>query len=236
MKIKTVLLTLLYTLAAADLHAQQDGFLSFSAPQYLPETFYQTFRNDLPVYNGRLYQGYLPTITGTPFVDEDQWIGGVVFFDSTWYKDLQLKYDAVAGELQVENPAKMPVILPNNRLYAFTLGQRKFVQLGMGNNNQLSTGFYEILSEGRLTALVLRRKTIKETTGQSVVEREFIWGNRFFIHKDGVFYPVNSKRNLYAIIKEKKAAIHKALKRNDIRFRKNPEAAIKMATQLYNQD
>ncbi len=236
MKIKTVVLTLLYTLTAANLHAQQDGFLSFTAPAYLPETFYKTFGKDLPIYNGRLYQGYLPTITGTPFLDEDQWTGGIVFFDSTWYKDVQLKYDVVAGELMVDNPGRMPVILPNNRLYGFTLGQRKFVKLGPGNSSLLSSGFYEMLSEGTLTALALRKKTIKETTGQSVIEREFIWNTRFFIYKDGTFYPVNSKRNLYAIIKEKKAAIHKALKKNDIRFRKNPEAAIRMATQLYNQD
>ncbi|MGJ7033482.1 hypothetical protein [Niabella hirudinis] len=236
MKKETALTLFFILLAAAGLHAQRSGSSLFKDPVYLPERFYTTFSNDLPIYNGRLYQGYLPTIAGTPFMDADQWTEGTVFFDSTWYKNTRLKYDVVAGELVIETPGKMPVILPANPLYAFTLGQERFIKLGPGNSKVLPAGFYEILDEGRLTVLALRKKIIKETTGQSVVEREFIWNNRFYIYQNNLFYPVTSKKNLYALTKEKKAAIHKALKRKQIRFRKDPETAIRTAAQLYNQD
>jgi len=234
---KGILLTLFYILlTAADLCAQPGGASLFKDPVYLPESFYTTFNNDLPIYNGRLYQGYLPTITGTPFTGEDQWREGSLLFDSTWYKTDRLKYDVVAGELIIENPGKMPVIIPGNPLHAFTLGKDKFIKLGPGNSKVLPDGFYELLDEGRLTPLVLRRKFIRETTGQSTVERDFAWSSRFYIYKGGVFYPVSSKKNLYALIKEKKAVIHKALKRKQLRFRQEPEATIRMAAQLYNQD
>ncbi|SDC81535.1 hypothetical protein [Niabella drilacis] len=236
MKKETVLTLFFILLATADLYAQRSGSSLFKDPVYLPERFYTTFSNDLPIYNGRLYQGYLPTITGTPFMDDDQWMEGTVFFDSTWYKNTRLKYDVVAGELVIENPNKMPVILPGSPLYAFTLGQERFIKLGPGNSTVLPAGFYEILDEGALTVLALRKKIIRETTGQSTVEREFTWNNRFYIYRDKVFYPVSSKKNLYALIKEKRSAIHKALKRKKARFRKDPEATIRMAVQLYNQD
>ncbi|WP_018630501.1 hypothetical protein [Niabella aurantiaca] len=233
---KETVLTLFCILLTAALYAQQGRASLFKDPVYLPDEFYARFNNDLPIYNGRLYQGYLPTITGTPFLGEDQWTEGTLYFDSTWYKNVRLKYDAVAGELLIENANKMPVILPGNLLDAFTIDKGKFIKLGPADSKALPAGFYEILDEGRLTPLVLRKKFIKETVGQSKVEREFAWSNRFYLYKEGAFYPVSSKKHLYALLKEKKAAIHKALKRKQIRFRKEPEAAIRLAAQLYNQD
>lgn len=232
---KETVLTCFCILLTAALYAQRGGASLFKDPVYLPDAFYATFNNDLPIYNGRLYQGYLPTITGTPFLEEDKWAEGTLYFDSTWYKNVRLKYDAVAGELLIENTNKMPVILPGNLLNAFTIEKKKFIKLGAGNSKVLSSGFYEILDEGTLTPLALRKKIIKETAGQSMIEREFVWSTRFYIYKEGMFYPVSSKKNLYALLKEKKTVIHKALKRKQIRFRKEPEAAIRMAAQLYNQ-
>lgn len=232
---KETILTFVCLLLTAALYAQRGRASLFKDPVYLPDAFYTTFNNDLPIYNGRLYQGYLPTITGTPFLDEDPWTTGSLYFDSIWYRNVRLRYDAVAGELLIENTNKMPVILSGNLLNAFTIGTEKFIKLGPWNSNVLPSGFYEILDEGTLTSLALRKKIIKETAGQLTVEREFAWSNLYYIYKDGAFYPVSSRKSLYALLKEKKAAIHKALKRKRIRFRKEPEAAIRMAVQLYNQ-
>ncbi len=203
----------------------------------LPQVYYQTFKGNEPIYNGRLFEAYSPLITGSPFLGDLKWGLGAICFDGVWYKDLSLRYDVNAGTLIIENQQKIPVIVSSEKLSAFFLGNRKFLQLGPDFDKSLTRAFYEIVDASSLPVLILRKKYIKEWIDQTQakVNREFTWNSQFYIYKNGACYQVQSQKDLTTILKLKKAVVRRALKKAHIRFKTDMEAAILTTVQLYNQ-
>ncbi|ANH83374.1 hypothetical protein A8C56_22425 [Niabella ginsenosidivorans] len=216
---------------------QNNSSVFFPDTTSLPQVYYTTFKGNEPIYNGRLFEAYSPLITGSPYLGEPKWDLGAACYDGVWYKDLNLRYDVYAGTLIIENRLKVPVILSNEKLSAFYLGNRKFLQLGPDFDKSLTRAFYEILNEATLPVLILRKKYIKEWIDQtqSKVNREFTWNSKFYIYRNGACYQVQSQKDLTTILKLRKAAVKKALRKAHIRFKTNMEAAILTTVQLYNQ-
>ena len=50
-----------------------------------------------------------------------------------------------------------------------------------------------------------------------------------------MFYPVNSKKSLLAIVKPKQKEVQQYLKKNKVKFKKAPEKAALMAVEYYDQ-
>lgn len=143
---------------------------------YLPPVYYESFKSDLPIYNGRLFESYPPSMIGTPFLDDSKWHNGAVCFDSVWYKNLNLRYDANAETLIIEDKQMLPVIISNQKVAAFYLENRKFVKLGTDIDKALVNGFYEILNEAKLPVLILR----KNTSGKRLISKnQKLTGNLF---------------------------------------------------------
>ncbi|MBO9617427.1 MAG: hypothetical protein J7539_00210 [Niabella sp.] len=234
-KLSAFFLTLLITSGSS--FAQSKSGLFALDSTYLPAAYYENLKTDLPIYNGRLFESYPPTVIGTPFLDDAKWHNGAVCFDSIWYKNLSLRYDANDGSLLIEDKQLMPVIMPRQKLSAFYLEHRKFVKLDPSVDKTLTDGFYEVLNETKLPVLILRKKYIRETIDQqqSKIDREFVWISKFYIYKDKRFQPVQSQKDLYTILGMRRSVVAKALRKAHIKFKTNAEDAILTAAQLYNQ-
>ncbi|WP_008586675.1 hypothetical protein [Niabella soli] len=233
---KKQLAFLLTLLIASGVAAQSRKAVFLLDTSYLPPVYYESFKSDLPIYNGRLFESYPPSMIGTPFLDDSKWHNGAVCFDSVWYKNLNLRYDANAETLIIEDKQMLPVIISNQKVAAFYLENRKFVKLGTDIDKALVNGFYEILNEAKLPVLILRKKYIRETINQqeSKVDREFIWISKFYIYKDQRFLQVHSQKDLYTILGVRRAVVARALRKAHIKFKTNAEEAILAAAQLYN--
>ncbi|GAB3422832.1 hypothetical protein [Niabella aquatica] len=202
------------------------------APTYLPSVFYKTFGQDLPIYNGRLFGGYSSNIKGTAFFNDVQREIGTIVYDGVAYKDLPLIYDIYTDELIVRNNDNLPYLLFSNRISAFTFKNYYFIRI---DSNAVPTGFYQIIERGALSLFCKRQKVIKETIDGMTVERNFIVTDRFYILKNDQYYPVTSKRAFYKLVKEKKQAIAKQLRSQNLTFKKNFEDFITTGIYIYNQ-
>jgi hypothetical protein len=211
----------------------QDNLKKTAEPVFLPDSFYLTFRDHLPLLNGRLFTGYSPATAGHPFYPKNSWVPSVIKYDGIWYK-AQAMYDVCNKDLVVQHSdSTFPFIVLPERLEQFTLDNRNFIRLDQTTDAKLTPGFYEVITEGAFTFIAKREKIIEEEIVDRTVEREFVVTDMFFVRKDNRFYRIKKKGDLYAIIKDKKSVIQKSIKEKQIDIRKNLEEAIIVAAGFY---
>lgn len=66
-----------------------------------------------------------------------------------------------------------------------------------------------------------------------IVERGFVYQPFYYVRKMGQYHQVRNKSQLYKLISEKKNEIVKELKKEEIKYKKDPEAALKIAAGFY---
>ncbi|MCG2614003.1 hypothetical protein LZZ85_06910 [Terrimonas sp. NA20] len=211
----------------------QDNLKRTADPVFLPDSFYITFREHLPLFNGRLFIGYSPSTGGHPFYPKNNWVPAVIKYDGVWY-NAQAMYDVCNKDLVVQHSdSTSPFIVLPERLEQFTLDHRNFVHLDQTTDPRLTPGFYEVVTEGAFTFIAKREKIIEEEIVDRTIEREFVVTDMFFVRKDNKFFRIKKKSDLLAIIKDKKTAILKSIREKQIDIRKNLEEAIIVAAGFY---
>ncbi|MGE9314490.1 hypothetical protein ACLOAU_22735 [Niabella sp. CJ426] len=203
---------------------------------YLPDEYYYTLGNDLPVYSGRLFLGYASNIKGSPYIPETGWSSGSVLYNNIWYKMSNLKLDVHTRELIIQTPAQFSIIPSGYRISSFILGERKFLRIDSTTRSVAKAGFYEILLDGPLKVLAWRTATLEQKIEQLTLEYEFLRKDEFFLQKNGQLIKIVSKRDVYEPLKDKKKLIKKTLKPLGLSFKKNKELLLLKAVETYNQN
>ena len=203
---------------------------------YLPDQYYNTLGNDLPVYSGRLFLGYASNIKGSPYLPDAGWASGSVLYNNIWYKMNALKLDVHTKELIIQTPAQFSIIPYGYRISNFTLSEKKFLRIDSTARSAARAGFYELLLDGPLKVLAWRSATLEQKIEQLTLEYEFLRKDEFFLQRDGQLIKVVSKRGLHELLKDKKKLIKKTLKPLGLSFKKNRELLILKAVETYNQN
>ncbi|MDQ3277569.1 MAG: hypothetical protein M3Q06_04545 [Bacteroidota bacterium] len=189
-----------------------------------------------PLFYGRQYVGYEFVIEGIPFYPTDEWQKGTITYRDVTYRDVLLKYDLVKDEVLVLHPnGYTPVILFAPRIDFFTMGEKKFVYLPALEAAPFKAGVYEEVSRGALTLYAKRSKLLSEEIVSNKIEREFVDNHSFYIRKEGKLVAANKEKVIMALVEEKKKESKALLKKDGIKFRKNPEAALRTIVTFYNQ-
>jgi len=210
----------------------QDNQSGPASASFLPDPYYRSFNVSLPVYNGRVFDPYASDIKGYALIPEVRWAAITVLYDGIWY-NVTGRYDCHADQLILRNPDSTCLFVPNrDRVSQFMMDGRTFLKMDSGINASFK-GYYEMIADGPLTVYAKRGMLLHEDISGTVVEREFIPENFYYIRKNAKFYPVRTKSNLFALIPEKKNQVQKELKNQQIKFRRDPEAAILIAAGLY---
>jgi len=69
-----------------------------------------------------------------------------------------------------------------------------------------------------------------------VIVTKFLNHDRYYIHKDGLYYMVNNKKDVYRVYADKLHDLKKMMRRNHIKLkRKNFETAMVKASAFYDQ-
>ncbi len=201
----------------------------------LPRTFYQIFDKNLPIAYGRVFTGYSPQITGSPFFNGPGWTDGKVVFDNVTYEHLKLQYDVYANELIVKRDENLPYILSAEKIAGFTLGELSFIKIAKDNSWKLPPGFYQLQTNGPVQQIAARKKILKEIIEDSRIKKEFITVDEFYGFDEEQMIPIKNKKALFQLVKDKKALIRKELKGRNLSFKNNREAFITTAIEIYNQ-
>lgn len=186
------------------------------------------------IYNGKVFYGY-PGVKGEAFYPSGGWKKGSVLYDGFWHHDIFLQYDIHKDQVIIRHPNSMSICLFSERVEKFYYGEYTFVRLDPGKDNVVKAGFYQQLSKGKVTIIVARQKKIEENIVDLSIERKFVSGNTYYALKDGHYYPVNNRKSLLKLLKDKRQSILKQLKKEKLKYKHDAEKTIISMTEFYNQ-
>ncbi|GAB3333519.1 hypothetical protein GCM10027299_41140 [Larkinella ripae] len=217
--------------------ASADSSFRENAIRHANTRYVRSVTDQARFYNGAEYVGHSPAIKGHPYVDS-LWRTGTITYDGVDYQNVQLLYDLVDDVVVVPHiDSVYRIQLQSIKVNRFTIPNHHFVRIvrDTARNIGLRTGFYDQLYDGRSKVLARRSKTIKSEFVQNTVKEEYLTENSFYIGKNGIFYPVKTKRSVLNLLADQKKTLRKYLRENRIKFAKNREAAIVKLTQQYDE-
>jgi len=174
--------------------------------------------------SGRLYNGVEYAfddfqIEGHPYLDRKIFQSNRVDFDGYTYEGIEIMYDIFRDQLVMahndENGDFVRIALFSKKVNGFTLSRRQFIRLSPDVVSNLTEGFYEFLYGGDLKVFARRiKKTRPSSDGR--YRYEFFQSDAFFIRKEGRYYSINSKNDLYNFLKDEKKPVKSYVKKNGI--------------------
>ncbi|HSV09597.1 MAG TPA: hypothetical protein VLI68_02440 [Hanamia sp.] len=201
--------------------------------------FYNHFSADnAPVYNGRHYIYFSYKMEGDPYFITGDFTNGSVNYSGRNYDSLPLLYDLARNQLVVLSQNKLfPIVLENDFIDSFSLHGHHFIKLLQDYRQNLNnTGFYDLLYNGNVQLLAKRAKNIDEQIKGDVLIRIFYSKDRFYVHKDSLYYLVSNKKDVLNLFKDKAHEIKKYMRKHHLKFRrKNFEEPIIKVTEFYDQ-
>lgn len=238
--IRTPLL-LIFLLTASILHGQSTYVdTSETARITAPVKFiYDSERGDESgIYNGILYYSYSSLIDGVAFFKTGEWNKGTVLFDEVWYKDIFMRYELVSDLLIVakDTSSGIYISLYSPRVKEFSYSGMQFLRFTRKDANPPpETGFYQVMVNGKLTALRRSVKVIEEKLEANKVDRWFEEKTKYYMVKDGIYHRVNNKKDILSVCKDHKKEVQQFLSKRKIKYRQNPENMIVLVAGFYNQ-
>lgn len=195
-----------------------------------------------PVYQGHEYLPYVLTARGNAFFITNTWENGSVLFKGRLYSHLPLLYDILKDQLVLRSWNKaFRILLSQQNVGWFNIGAHHFIRVNDEDSSKQSfppAGYYEELVQGPVLLLAKRIKTVVIPTYSSI--GEFEENDLYYIKKGGNFYRAKSKRSVLKALSDHKTAIKQYLRKNNIIFGSDKEAAmiemVKYENQLNNKD
>ena len=191
--------------------------------------------DNIRLYNGTEYARPYNGISGHPFFDTNSFQKGTVYFDGTQYRDVLMAYDMVGDELIIKAYQDLSLKLVTEKITSFYFSDHLFVRIVQdSNSNNLQTGFYEILNTGPVLALVKRKKIIERPL-RAEDPFKFSEYDSYFLKKDDVYYPIDSRNSLISVFHEYKNEIKIFLRKNKLNFKKDRANTLIKTVGYYTQ-
>jgi hypothetical protein len=190
-----------------------------------------------PLYNGIHYIEYAFTLKeGYPYFESQEFMPGEIYFDGMVFHDVPMYYDLVKDIVVIQDFRKVyKIVLPADKVQQFTLSNHTFIRIEHGDDHQVKTGFYDQLFKGKISVLVKRQKKIIEKKVYPRIELLIDETNTYYIVKDGIYHRCKNKNGLLDILNDKRKGIEDYFKKNEVRFKTNPERAMIAAAEYYNR-
>ena len=201
------------------------------------DVYYQALDEQSPLYNGREYVEYPFTfLEGHPFFGSAVWVNGNINFDGMTFHEVPMVYDIIKDQVVILDFRKVfKITLPADKIQQFTISGHTFIRLLHDSSNQIKTGFYDQLYNGKIGLFAKREKKIYEKYLDLHTNNVAYEHNTYYIKKEGIYYMIKNKRTMLNILKSKKKEIQQYLRKNGIQFINNKEKAIIMAVEYYDQ-
>lgn len=202
----------------------------------------QSYRDAVGV-QAHLYTGPEYYVTVKPYVDGHQYFldkslhDGSVLYDGTWFSEVPLLYDLSADELvTIHQGSGYFQKMVKQKTDAFVLNGHTFVNLKADSaaGSVMEAGFYDLLYNGNVKVFARRRKVLQERATVQGMEGHYDVIDKFFIWKDGVYYPVGRKGSVLKVLRDEKKELNKFARANNLKFRKMREEAITQTVQHYD--
>jgi len=199
--------------------------------------YHQSFGGQSALYNGKEYEDYFFGFEkGQPFFYSAQPGMGSIIYDGVRYDSILMRYDEIKDAVVV-NHFTDRIQLSNEKVRGFNLYNSTFILLIKDSlsSSLVSSGFYNLLYEGKVSLLKKEIKTLKEiTTSTAELLRIIEQKDYYYIKKEDMLYPIKSKKNLLEIFGDKKKEVQKFISANGLNFRKDPQNMLAKTTAYYD--
>lgn len=195
--------------------------------------------DNAPVYNGQEYLYYTFKMEGDPFFGGAEFSNGWVSYSGRKYISLLLMYDIVRNQLIVLSPdKKIPIVMHNEFIDSFSFAGHTFIALKEDHTQNLyNTGFYDLLYNGSHVQFLERHlKAANPRIVGTIMTTSFEEKDRYYIYKNGLYYLVTGKKDVFRVFNDKIHDLKKLMRQNHLKMRhKNFESAAIKVTALYDQ-
>lgn len=198
-----------------------------AAVEAAKDRYNRSFVGPPQLYNGPEYVDYslrYHTRTGHQFFAMPEKMPGSVYYNDHYFPNLRLAYDVVLDQLIIQQPTSpLNLRFLNERVRYFTLDNHRFIRLEADSSKGrvISTGYYEMLvDDSHLQLLAKRAKRLQEVPTQGFLNVEFTAADKFYLRKEGVYSPINSKSAIVRSFADHKKEVQQHIKAKNLRFGK----------------
>lgn len=198
--------------------------------------YHQSFGNQSALYNGSKYSEYPFNFKkGDPFFYSAQPAIGFVYYDYIKYDSLLMQYDEIKDVVVINEQAKK-LQLQSEKVTSFKLYNAYFVRMVKDSfpNSQISTGFYNLLYNGKVSLLKKQVKTVREVINDNEIQRFADQKDHYYIKKDEEIYTIKSRKDFFNLFDDRKKELQQFVKANKLRFRSDRENMLTRATTYYD--
>lgn len=197
----------------------------------------ESLGGDLRIFNGAVFSNVYRAGSGHPFFLSDTLCKGEVLYDGGFFTNVPLMYDLLQDELVTQNYMEgVNINLVKNKVAYFVIQGCLFVYLPKDSAQLVSpdAGFYQVLVQGKVTALAKRMKLLDQKSTLDGMQSTFIPFNEYYLINGGKYFRINSDNDLAKALGLKRSVIAEWLGNYAIRYRKEPEKAIIKTLEIFN--
>ncbi len=190
------------------------------------------------LYNGQRYHIYDSRSKDHQFFELEDWRDGSISYDGQSFDSIPMLYDIVKDKVIIKYVTRSGLIqLQSERVKEFSYINHRFIRIEENKEAgiELSTGFYDLLYDGKTPVLARRMKQRQEQIENNRVNVYFLEKTFFYIKKDGIYHPIHSKRAALNLFDDQKKVLKKHLRDQRIKYRKAKEKAIVQLATKYDQ-
>ena len=173
------------------------------------------------VFNGAAYSYYAFRMDGDPFFQSTNSSPGWISYKGEKYDPLYMLYDITRNQVVVLLPTSdmRAAVLHNEFVDSFQIAGHTFISLKEDHQQNLyNTGFYDVLYRGSLQLFARRTKVMTESLENNYVLTIISPKDLFYIHKKGLYYLVNNKKDVFRVLADRKSEIKKMMRRQHLKL------------------
>lgn len=216
---------------------QSDTTFISAAKENTTNLYKKTLRAQSRLNNGSKYRASEHSLEDHPYFLSEDWITGSAFYDGEYFKDVPLMYDLQQGVLVAEHyPSGNALSLVDQKLRNFTLEGHYFEKINVDSvaNSLPRTDFYDILYGGETKVVAHREKLMRKEIQTGAIEISYEEKYRYFIFRNGVFFPVRSKSSALKVMSDRRPELRRFLKQYRASFLNNRELMLKRLAEYYD--
>lgn len=216
----------------------KDSLFLKTAVENTLQVYYNNIGDQAAKFNGVQYPGYTISFAdGHPYFKVNVLNKGSILYDGVLFKDVDLLYDEVA-DCVVFQDSTHRIQLVNEKLKSFSILEDRFerIENNEANKTNITTGFYQILAEGKATLYKKETKQIKEKyTNNNELSTLFEITTHYFIKKESQFFEINNKKSVFAILEPYSKDLVQFAKKEKLNYNRDRDFMLTSIISHYNK-
>jgi hypothetical protein len=235
-----LLISTLTTVRMAAQSSLKDSSISDSARAIALRQYHTYVAPEPGLYRGIQYVDYDFTVQkGQPFLGPNATRDGSVWYNGIRYDQVNMQFDLVKEQLVIYDPFNaFKISLYMDMVDSFALdGQVYFRIRDSLAPSPIRSWYWERIFQGRLVVLKQERKFLHENIMISSDNvRLYIDGTlTYYIKKDGVYHPINTRRELFDLLKDRRRSeIKRVMRKSNFRWSTDKEQLLKLVAAWYD--